>query len=292
MDNRVIQIFCDGNSSIGYGHVRRSISLAKFVQSKGYRVQLRGLSEAVNCFISDFQNDEGEAKIAVLDSPNDITSKIKMLMSQGIKTIGLDTRCEFPPHLTISVFEHQRPLPSGRRVSGLEYVIIRNDLLNGGVSKMSIEGKRVLIVLGGGDLKGNSLDLSKKLASWGYEVDVVLGPLVDIKDAHNQVENIKIHRSPDNFIELMKGCDWAVSNGGGCLFELLYLGKPVFIVPQTDAEERIGSLFRECVLGIGLDNLRRVTDDEIVSSAKNCTKLIDGRGSERILNHIEELLNE
>lgn len=90
----------------------------------------------------------------------------------------------------------------------------------------------------------------------------------------------------------MQQSDWVVTNGGGCLFEAVFLGKAAYVLPQTEAELRVASCFYEkgAILGIGINGIRDFNDDEIDQVHRNCLGLVDGNGARRISEIVRGLL--
>jgi spore coat polysaccharide biosynthesis predicted glycosyltransferase SpsG len=143
--------------------------------------------------------------------------------------------------------------------------------------------------LGGGDILGQSFEAAVILANQGYDVTLIKGPLAKIDKAKC---NFSILVNPTDFPEILNSCDWAVTNGGGCFFEALYLGKPVFVLPQTEMELKIVSYAKQfnTILGMGIENLSNINHTKFETVSYNGMKLIDGKGLSRISSIIKELL--
>ncbi len=46
-----IDVFCEGNKKVGYGHIRRAITLASQLEKDGISVRILGLSEDARMFL-------------------------------------------------------------------------------------------------------------------------------------------------------------------------------------------------------------------------------------------------
>jgi hypothetical protein len=90
----------------------------------------------------------------------------------------------------------------------------------------------------------------------------------------------------------MLSCAWAVTNGGNTMMEMMYLGKAVHIIPQTDAENNLAQLILRDngILGIGKDQLRIPKLNKVIDIGKRAGGLIDGQGVNRIIRIINKYL--
>ena len=89
----------------------------------------------------------------------------------------------------------------------------------------------------------------------------------------------------------MSRCDFAYSNGGSTMLELLYLGKPVHVFPQTKAEKSFSQYFldKNAILSnkpllIEIPNRNTINKIQI-----NAHKIIDGLGQQRIIKQIKKM---
>ena len=80
----------------------------------------------------------------------------------------------------------------------------------------------------------------------------------------------------------MATATWAVTNAGGSLFEMLYLGTPVFVLPQTPFEHTIAEKLRNQPEVLGVGGPSDVVGSALSHQTPTESKLIDGRGVQRI----------
>lgn len=289
-----IRISFDCNEKIGLGHFRRSLTLAQQLCERNHLVCLEANPKTNSSAVipAVFQK-KIDVDCWVFDCADNASDLIVDAKKRGIKTVALDYFADETSDLTVSVFEHKKPLVEGKRKSGLEYILIREDIQKSSPG-LKVSEKKAIVLLGGGDIKGQSAEVALKFAEFGYQVDLIYGPLARVRE---EIENplVEIHKNPSNLSGLMQGCTLAATNGGGCLFELSFLGKPVIVFPQTEEERRIAELFLEkkSILGLGLDSIKLevINDKEAITRvSENGRNLIDGRGAERIAIAIEEVL--
>ncbi|EQC43397.1 glycosyltransferase [Bacteriovorax sp. Seq25_V] len=279
---RILILTCS-NDKIGFGHYRRSLSLHNYL-NKNFHSEFIDLNH-VNLNFGSIQCD-----LVIFDNPYDMSEEVNILKARNIRTIGLDTNYNSSTDLTLSIYEHNQH-SHNNRIQNFNFAIIRDEILQLPKEGKNIFENQVLISLGGSDLKKDSLPIAKILLEKGFYVTLVYGPLAKLESFENS--NLKIVQNPKNLPSLMHQCDIAITNGGGTLFELLYLHKPVVIIPQTEAEERISAHVRTngSIIGVGysyLDNLNSFNPAEF---KKNFKPLVDGKGLENITKYIVEVLN-
>lgn len=276
-----VDILCDGNDKIGFGHIRRSQTLAAQLMRDGVSVRFMGSSVQSNFMLSVMAKAGRVPTITIFDTPLDIDDEINLRAKQGQLTIALDYFGNSLPDVSIAVFAHQEVRAKRAVYVGFEYILIRDEIfgLRGGA--YSERSDRVLVMVGGGDTLGQSHLAAHALAQAGCTVTLIQGPYAISSQRYS---NYEVCTNPSNLPELFAGCDWAVTSGGGSLFEGLCLGKAVHVLPQTAAEERIAQyVFSQGgLLGIGLDSLRAYSVNEVVEVAAKGAHLVDGLGAQRV----------
>ena len=278
----LVEIFCDGNDQVGFGHIRRCLALAAKLRNENISVRLTGLSETAKKNLPVPEDEQAKGSIAVFDSLAGIDKNIQNANEQGQLTITLDWFGETVPDINIVVFPHSEVRANIATYIGFEYIIIRDEITVIPKTTQHKSNKKVLICLGGGDLLEQAADAADMLSDRGFEVTLIQGPFAKKRKVASK--KYTTHINPANYSELLANCDWTVVNGGGCFFESLCLGKPSFVLPQTELEMRI-ALFaqqKNTVLGIGLRQLNSFEPVQLDKVAQNGIKLLDGCGLERI----------
>ncbi len=285
----LIEIFCDGNEQIGYGHIKRSCELASYLEKFGLQVRLTGLSDTAKKLLPVSHHTSEEATIALFDCMEGMDKEILAVKQKGIPVVTLDWFGKETPDVNIVIYPHHEVLAKKEKHIGFEYIIIRNDIASLKPIALVENKKNALVCIGGGDLLGQAHKAANTLTKLGYDVTLVQGPLAKDK---SETKEFKVVVNPPNFPQLLKECDIAVTNGGGCLFEALYLGKPTIVLPQTDYEMSIAQYAKQtnALLGIGIENIKLFSHEECISASENGKKLIDGKGLERICSIIKKLI--
>lgn len=282
-----VDIYCNANAQIGYGHIRRSSALAAFLQKENVDVRLLGISEEAKAFLPAINESEKPATVAVFDVAEGIDEMIRKAKNQQQLTVTLDWFGNELPDINIVVFPHAEVKAIRNTYTGFEYIILREEILQTKTQKNTGQTKKVLVCLGGSDLLNQGFDTAKFLHEKGFDVTLIQGPLA--KKIKSDAD-FSVLTNPIDFADRLAASDWAVTNGGGCLFEAVFFEKAVFVLPQTTWEKRIADFVKEkgALLGIGIDQLRSFTENEILSTATSAKGLIDGKGAERIAEIIKK----
>ena len=112
-----------------------------------------------------------------------------------------------------------------------------------------------------------------------YEVTLIQGPFARNKSLSQDYE---VLINPPNLPDLIKNAGWVVTNGGGSLFEAMYLGKAALALPQSKEELSIADymLAKSAILGLGLDRIEYFESLEIrdISAEIDILSLLDAFG--------------
>lgn len=283
-----IEIICDGGGLYGVGHIRRSYSLAYALRDAAIPVKFTITSDTGKKYKKDFVSTDIKPALQIIDLPYEIQPWVNKAREKNIPIVALDYFGNAQPTLTISIYEHIKPLPEGRRVSGLEYAIIRSNIIK--EKPTSIKGN-IVIMIGGSDLNHVGESIALNLSAAVNKINLIQGPAI-VEDYISESEKVFVHKSPVNLEAIMATCDWAVTNGGGSMMEMMSLGKAVYVVPQTNDELKLAKIVMEkgAILGIGMNSLSIPSELEIVKVGNRAKDLVDGQGANRIINLIKELL--
>lgn len=290
-NHKCIELVCDGGTQYGIGHIRRSITLANELAKRGYQIRFSAASEQGQQQLTSINvtyTSDLTSLLRILDFPYPIDDWIEK--KAPLPVVALDYFGDQPVDLVVSVYEHRIPVPPGRRLSGLEYALIRPEITVL-AEQSSLCSDNVLVMIGGSDINRDGEAVAEKLVHFGMDVQLIRGPGVE-KDYEVQSEKVSILHMPEDIEKRMSMCQWAVTNGGSSMMEMMCLGKAVHVIPQTDAELHLAELVMEQggILGIGLERLETPSQQEIDQIGRRAREIVDGRGVERIADLIEGCL--
>lgn len=285
-----VEVMCDGGGTYGFGHIRRSYTLAKALKERDYPVKFSVISDAEKKFTPYFNSTSLDPVIQIFDLPYEIEPLIMEANKRKLRSIALDYFGDGQPSLTISIYEHRIPSPSGRRFAGLKYAIVRPEILQYAPAK---PGENVVVMIGGSDLNRVGESVALLLSQEGQIVELIQGPVIT-KDYSINLPNVTILCTPKTLEINMAKCAWAVTNGGGSMMEMMCLGKAVHVLPQTNDERLLAqiALDKGAILGIGLESLQVPSSADTIRVGKLARQLVDGRGLERIIKIIEDIDSE
>lgn len=244
LNNKNLMVNVDIGPTVGYGHLRRMISLCDHLQdSFKFKIWINLLSIGDYDYLvpDDYKQPVEKLSLVLFDSHRSVDKQISNFKKRNIPTIAFDYfSYKQSADLTISIYEHFLPVPEGKRVSGLRYFMLRPDVKT--YHDKTEKKGYALIVLGGADVNNLSFEIASHILSQGFKVKLVCGPLVSKGTLPYGVE---AYHNPSNFLELMSNCSFAITNGGSTMLELLYLNKKVWVIPQSPYEERFSEYLYE-----------------------------------------------
>jgi spore coat polysaccharide biosynthesis predicted glycosyltransferase SpsG len=264
-----VNVIFDVGPQIGIGHQVRSESIAGELTRGGCEVCLAALESVTENFFTG-------CDVALFDTPHCAQAQLAWAKQSQAVTFALDYFAAGPVDVGVFVYLHESPQQSVRTViNGFDFVILRPEIIDQPAAERDGD---VLIMLGGADVLGQTREVAERLSNEGHVVTIVQGPLAEI----SPLPNVKTLKNPADLPERMAAAPWAVTNAGGSLFEMLYLGTPVFVLPQTPFEQTIAEELKNepGILGVGgpLDVVPPTVPPPITAAEK----LIDGRGVQRI----------
>jgi spore coat polysaccharide biosynthesis predicted glycosyltransferase SpsG len=282
-----IEILSDGGRKYGFGHLRRSYTLAQKLRDCNFQIKFNIVSEEGSNLKLDFVSTNIKPSLQIIDLPYDILPWVDGGHAKT-PTIALDYFGDARPTLTISLFEHRLPPPDGNRLCGLKYALIRESILQ---KETLLLGKDIMVMIGGSDINGVGGEAALKLSEMGKKVSLIQGPCVT-NNYSTTLKNITVHKNPKNLENIMASCEWAITNGGGSMMEMMFLGKAVHVIPQTKMELNFAqSIFKKgALLGIGTDSINIPSNKRILEVSKRARELLDGGGANRISNLVKDLL--
>jgi spore coat polysaccharide biosynthesis predicted glycosyltransferase SpsG len=281
-----VQIVTDGNSTSGFGHLRRSATLSWKLKHCGHKVCVVKASTDHDQVMPKVPMDDGHPDLIVIDLPDDGDSWIDRDKYPTTKYLGLDYSGSIPPDAIVSIIDRHKSPKCLNRFSGLKYAIIREDVLK---ISSKIDGKGIVVCIGGSDQLKIGAQISSLLANEFKDVTLIEGPMVQLP--LEQSDKFQVFQNPDDFAHRIARCSWAVTNGGSLMMEMMCMGKAVHVIPQTPQEEELANFVysQGGILGVGNKDLTPPDTDHMQRVSQNAQKLVDGLGLDRIVNIIESL---
>ena len=154
-------------------------------------------------------------------------------------------------------------------------------------------GNGIVVMIGGSDLNQVGESIALRLTDEGKKVYLIQGPGTKERTLAD-FTNVTVLHDPEDLESRMAACEWAVTNGGGSMMEMMCLGKAIHVVPQTNDELLLAEIVfnKGALLGIGLDSLHIPSSDEIKRVGNRAQELVDGKGVDRIIGLIRHTFSE
>lgn len=200
--------------------------------------------------------------------------------------------------------------PFTRFLLGSRYALLRPEFFSWLDFKRRIPpvAQKVLITLGGGDDQNQTMRVIRALQNMeidGLEAVVVIGPanphMTALKSEADQSKfPIRLAYNAGNMPELMGWADLAISAGGSTCWELAFMGVPTLAIILAGNQQAIVEGLEEEGVAVNLGDYgplsREVIARKIFEIAKTAStraqmarrgrKLIDGKGTERVLKNL------
>ncbi len=314
MTTPITSIRADANPRIGYGHIMRTLAVAKkLVEENRFNVRffvaadsddqivvdngfsphmLQGSGIGLEEMLACLNPDDGPI---LLDSYQVKERDLLHLRQLGYKVAMFDDgkRLEdYPCDLVIDSAPDAKQLPYKSSTDavfclGAEYYPLRQEFLDYGQDRtVSDQVKNILVTFGGSDPTDQTARVLRLLSqvTSEYHITAIVGNgytgvAVEFFGAESGIE---IFRNVKDMALLLQNVDIAVSSSGGTAFELAYSGVPAMLISLTDdqvpvamAMERVG-----CASYVGHWN--ECTDEDIQYSLSLLLSTKDIRISQTI----------
>lgn len=318
--HRVV-VYTGGDGLIGFGHVRRMLTLARALAKARAEVTfvIRGDAAAREVREAAFQvvdvttdparaQDEIRSRrpvLALVDLKDEGTGLLRDVRAAAgwlgvVDDLG-DRVLEADLILNSTVYAEELPYPRDRGtilLLGPRFALLREEFAREPIRVVSHTVRRVLVTVGGSD----PTNLTPRLIQWvraevpHAHVTAVAGPffhnLADVKAAGADalVEN------PSDIRSLMLEADLALSGGGQTTYELAASATPAVAIEVADDQRRnlealagagvlvyAGSAADPDLQGSVCRHLRGLVDapEERVRLGRSGRALVDGHGAER-----------
>ncbi|TLM80557.1 MAG: hypothetical protein FDZ70_00215 [Actinobacteria bacterium] len=307
------------------GHLRRSLTLAEALRSRGHDVavqapdtdyvrvlasawcpnggglRLEGLAGSV---------EEADPDVVVFDLPRSLgpVSDVRAARVAALDRFDFaDERIDLFVDLFVPGWARPEHPLGERLAEGLQFSMVRPEVAaeRDAAGAVRNDAGRVLVLFGGSDAGGMTARALAQMADAGIgaEVDVVVGPGVPGLDPQvpgADAFDARVHVDPPDLPRLMASADLAVSGGGTTLLELMCLGRPTVVAPRTADESEFAHAIAAqggCLVvdpaeedAIGTAVRELASDARARERLSECARaLVDGRGPIRIAESLEAL---
>ncbi len=308
MNKKNINIYfrVDGYKEIGYGHLMRSIVLAKEFKKKynirfiSYRddfLKFKLKENKINYILlrnkAGSKRDvketidiisKGVENIFVHDNYDINAAYEKMIKSYVKLLIAVDDEAKKKFYADIIInqnygaenYKYKLLNKDAGVLAGSKYILLRDEFLKKQKSGVNKEVKNILIIFGGSDFFNQSLRTLKVLKKYVIKNNINLNLVLNnnfkslrsIKKESHGIKNIKLYFNVKSMAKLMNKMDMAISAAGSTVWELLYIGIPAILMITAENQKDIAfKLGRDgYVKNLGWYN--KVSDNKILNEVK------------------------
>ena len=259
MVNRKVAVLrADASSSIGVGHVMRSLSLGEALIDEGFGVELVscGLapslqSLATSCGIEVVEPScaprssedaqfvlERNAAIVVVDGYEFSRDFFAVLEASNTTFAVIDdnaeTKAQSPdavinqnPHASESLYAHMQGTP--KLLLGLQYAMVREEVREVAAMHLPTREGEVFVAMGGADFLGLTAPIVEALVETGLQIRVAVGHantqrehVQKLADKHGHVTLIE----QQDYVSSLASAHVAVLAAGSSLWEACAVGTP------------------------------------------------------------------
>jgi len=321
-----VLIVCHAGSSLGLGHLTRSIVVAKALREQlgdevhlliqGDPLKRSDVSEYDHKFIRLENNlleavlkyaQVSDAKVVIFDLhprlvPSDIDGLLMELRNAHCKIISVDGFISNQENLDL-VFIPSFVSPAPERLGSAVPVLFGWDCFLLNVDRLPIEwhyGRKVLALTGGSDATGLGTSLPRLLNEVlpaDTELHWVTGPYAEQPLFPVSPKcSIVNHQSPSSLADLMANSHYAITVYGVSFFELLYYGVPTVVFSPYGNKDgaELAVIASEGVALVATDEfdavnkLREVMDNDILakSLSQRARKKLSVKGEHKFVQAV------
>lgn len=330
MQNPKLIIRADGNATIGLGHIHRTLALADYLKdyfdisfysyqpnglvkdlitNKGYKLQNLPSPDFENASL--FTNLISKQDVVVLDGYNFKTEYQKTLKHNGNKVVAIDDLNNWE-NVADAVINHgysgkdYKLSPGSKLYPGLQYAIIKPEILQADKSSEKKSNNKILVCIGGTDPEGysekiiNALlkETDKQISLLTYPLNPAFGKLEELSSQNSSRLKLFHSLNPGSLIELIKTNDMAILQPSNIALEAMALGIHISLVQTAENQKYILEtlISSKCAVELDLNNIGKsinsVSVNQINEQLKQQSQILDGRSPARLLDIVNSLLLE
>jgi len=259
-----VKIFTEGGKDIGLGHISRCSSLYNEIATRGISVDfivygdigkidfLNGINIINENWLDKeyLINNTTSDDYVIVDSYKATKEIYDIISKKSKRALFIDDigRLVYPegiivnPSLDSSHIEYSHS-PNSILLSGPEYVILRDPFRGVKRENISNEVKRVLIMMGGTDIRGLTPLIIDNICRNMLDIEFhILSGSEDMEKINSQISkpnNITFHNNLDatQMMELMISSDLAITAAGQTIYELLATQTPFIPIKVIENQE-------------------------------------------------------
>jgi len=301
----------EAGPEIGYGHLYRSLALAKEFIKRGeiiefitYNNNVKSIIKShlgdinINSIIS-LKKDVSQYKYIIIDVFQDSWATYKSLIKGGheskfVSIIDYAIKTDFIFAIGLQSYKFKEEFLSvnkeekTRIFSGNDFFIFRDEFSKSNLPETKKEVQNVFISMGGSD----PLDLTVQVLKSLEELDEKLNLKIVLGAGYNErrtlslesliaksKHSINLFKNVSNIARLMSDCELAMINGGNTRFELAYLGIPFISVAINQKQNEISYAAEKIGIGINLGVYNEISNKTIGKTFKNLISNFEKRKS-------------
>ena len=259
MVNRKVAVLrADASSSIGVGHVMRSLSLGEALLDEGFGVELVSFelapslqSLATSCGVEVVEltcaprsSEDAQfilqrnANLVVVDGYEFSCEFFAVLEADSTPFALVDdnaeTNAQSPsavinqnPHASVSMYAHLQGEP--KMLLGLQYAMVRKEVREVAAMNLPSHEGEVFVAMGGADFLGLTAPIVEALAETGLQIRVAVGHAntqrAQIQKLADQLGNVTLIEQQD-YVSSLASAHVAVLAAGSSLWEACAVGTP------------------------------------------------------------------
>lgn len=266
---------CNSSSSIGLGHVKRCLVLAKRLKILDSKLKIFFATEDLEGNINQ-EILEKSFSIYTLknNSIEELNNAIKVLdiefliidsyeidyefekiikeTHQNLNMMSFDDL--FSTHFSDIILNHgvhsnkkdyKKLVPNSSKVlCGSKYTLLRDEFFT--ESKIEVNKKSIAIILGGNDVLNLSMDIANLLLGIDdYKITVITTSVNPNLDSLKKQNNIELLVDISNIAEVLSPKEFIICASGGTLFEVMALGKKFINIKVASNQDDVVKFLKQ-----------------------------------------------
>jgi UDP-2,4-diacetamido-2,4,6-trideoxy-beta-L-altropyranose hydrolase len=303
MVNRKVAVLrADASSSIGVGHVMRSLSLGEALLDEGFGVELVSFelapslqSLATSCGVELVElacaprsSEDAQfvlqrnANIVVVDGYEFSREFFAVLEASSTPFAVIDdnaeTNAQSPsavinqnPHASASMYAQLQGNP--KLLLGLQYAMVRKEVREVAAMNLSSREGEVFVAMGGADFLGLTAPIVEALAETGLQIRVAVGHTntqrVHIQKLADQLGNVTLIEQQD-YVSSLASAHVAVLAAGSSLWEACAVGTPSIGLVVADNQFASANAAKKLGFTRVVDCRVRFNIDAVLNEVQSC----------------------